>query len=294
MAVGSIKTLTIRADEDAPRVAETAGGAPAVERGRATHRRLGLGKPIPYGRALGPLLVVAVWAVASGTGALDPRILPAPWMVFKTAGDLIGDGRLQNSLAVSLQRAALGLAAGLVVGTVLAVVAGLSRVGEALVDGTMQIKRAIPTLGLIPLVILWLGIGEAFKIVVIAVGVSVIIYIQTYAALTGIETRYVELAEVQRLSRWRFIRYVVAPGALPGFFVGLRLSITASWLSLVILEQINATSGIGYLMWQAQNYAQTDIIVVGLVVYGLLGFFSDAAVRLVERRTLSWRRTLSS
>jgi sulfonate transport system permease protein len=294
MSVGSIKTLTIRTDEDAPRVAGTAGGAPAVERGRATHRRLGLGKPIPYGRALGPLLVVVVWAVASGTGALDPRILPAPWMIFKTAGDLIGDGRLQSSLAVSLQRAALGLAAGLVVGTVLAVVAGLSRVGEALVDGTMQIKRAIPTLGLIPLVILWLGIGEAFKIVVIAVGVSVIMYIQTYAALTGIETRYVELAEVQRLSRWRFIRYVVAPGALPGFFVGLRLSITASWLSLVILEQINATSGIGYLMWQAQNYAQTDIIVVGLVVYGLLGFFSDAAVRLVERRTLSWRRTLSS
>jgi sulfonate transport system permease protein len=104
----------------------------------------------------------------------------------------------------------------------------------------------------------------------------------------------VELAETVGLTRLRFIRKVVLPGALPGVFIGLRLAVTGSWLSLVVLEQINATSGIGYLMFQAQNYAQTDVIVVGLIVYGLFGFLSDAALRIVERRVLQWRRTLSS
>ncbi|GHH44573.1 hypothetical protein GCM10017774_44370 [Lentzea cavernae] len=192
-----------------------------------------------------------------------------------------------------MQRAALGFFFGATAGTLLAIASGLSRVGEALIDGTVQVKRAIPSLGLIPLLILWLGIGEEFKIVVIAVTIATIMYLQTYSALTSIDSRYVELAEAVGLKRSQYVRKVVFPGALPGFFLGLRLAVTASWLSLVVLEQINATSGIGYLMFQAQNYGQTDVIVVGLVVYGLFGFFSDALLRIIERRALAWRRTLS-
>lgn len=260
----------------------------------ARRRRLGTGPAIPYGRLLGPLVVVGLWWVAAASGVLDPRFLPAPWTVVTTAGDLIERGTLQDSLLISLQRAGLGFAVGAVAGIVLALIAGLNRIGEAVVDGWMQVQRSVPTLGLIPLMILWLGIGETFKVVIIAVVVAIIMYIQTYAGLTGIDSRYVELAETVRLGRWRFIRQVVLPGALPSVFVGLRLAITGSWLSLVVLEQINATSGIGYLMFQAQNYAQTEVIVVGLVVYGLFGFVSDALLRLLERRVLSWRRTLSS
>jgi sulfonate transport system permease protein len=177
---------------------------------------------------------------------------------------------------------------------VLAVVAGLNRIGEAVVDGWMQVQRSVPTLGLIPLVILWLGIGETFKVVIIAIVVSIVMYIQTYAGLTGIESRYVELAETVDLGRWQFVRLVVLPGALPSVFVGLRLAVTSAWITLVVLEQINATSGIGYLMFQAQNYAQTEVILVGLIVYGLFGFVSDGILRIVERRVLSWRRTLSN
>ncbi len=129
---------------------------------------------------------------------------------------------------------------------------------------------------------------------IIAIGVSIPIYINTHAALTGIDSRYVELAEVLRLPRRQFIRQVVVPGALPGFFVGLRLGGHRLLALLVVLEQINATSGIGYMMFQAQNYGQTDVIVVGLIVYGVFGFVSDALVRLLERRVLSWRRTLGS
>ncbi|MFF2202067.1 ABC transporter permease [Streptomyces sp. NPDC058145] len=271
-------------------VAPAAPELPQVRR----RRRLSPGRRLPAARLAGPLAVLALWAVASAAGALDPGAIPAPWTVLRTAGHLWTDGTLPTDVLTSLRRAAYGFAIGLTAGVLLALVAGLSRAGEALIDGTVQLNRAIPTLGLIPLFILWLGIGETFKIAIIAIVVYIPIYLNTHAALSGIDTRFVELAEVQGLSRLAFVRRVVIPGALPGFFVGLRLGVTGSWLGLVVLEQINATSGLGYLMFQAQNYGQSDVILVGLLIYGVFGLISDSVVRLVERRVLSWRRTLSS
>ncbi|MFJ6760836.1 ABC transporter permease [Streptomyces sp. NPDC091273] len=256
-------------------------------------RRLGPGRGVPFGRLLGPALLIAVWWAASAAGVLDPRILSGPGTVIATAGDLMADGRLQGNVLISLQRAGLGLLFGVVTGVAAAVLAGLSRTGEYLVDGPLQIKRAIPSLAMLPLLILWLGIGEQMKVTVIALGVAVNMYINTYASLTSIDSRHVELAEVLGLSRWRFLRKVVLPGSLPGFFVGLRLGVTSAWLGLIVVEQINATSGIGYMMFQAQQYAQSDVIIVGLVAYGIFGFSSDALVRAIERRALSWRRTLA-
>ncbi|KUL35227.1 ABC transporter permease [Actinoplanes awajinensis] len=264
---------------------------PAVRRAR---RRLGPGRPVPYGRLLGPALLLALWAAASASGLLDPRKLSAPWAVARTTADMISTGVLQEHVLTSLTRATAGFLIGITAGLALAVIAGISRIGEALIDGPMKIKLAIPTIGLIPLLILWLGIGELFKIVIIAVAVAVYMYIQVHAGLVGIDKRYVELAEVQGYRRSEFLRHVVLPGVLPQFFVGLRLSLTASWLVLITVEQINALSGVGYMMEQAQQYAQTDVILVGLAVYGIFGFLSDALVRVTERRVLSWRRTLAS
>ncbi|WP_327172832.1 ABC transporter permease [Streptomyces sp. NBC_00656] len=269
------------------------GAKPAPPAPRAARRRLGPGRAIPFGRLIGPVLVIALWWFASAIGYLDPRILSGPGTVLSTASDLISSGRLQDNVLISLQRAGLGLFFGVTAGVLLAVAAGLSRTGEYLLDGPLQIKRAIPSLAMLPLLILWLGIGEQMKVTVIALGVAVNMYINTYASLTGIDSRYVELAEGLDLSRAQFIRKVVVPGSLPGFFVGLRLGVTASWLGLIVVEQINATSGIGYMMFQAQQYAQSDVIIVGLVAYGIFGFASDAAVRAVERKVLSWRRTLA-
>ncbi|MEU3031866.1 ABC transporter permease [Streptomyces incarnatus] len=275
-----------------PAVAPATGSGelPPVRR----RRRLSPGRRLPAARLAGPLVVLAAWAIASAAGQLDPAAIPAPWTVLRTLGRLWTDGTLPTDVLTSLRRAAYGFTIGLVAGVLLALVSGLSRTGEALIDGTVQLNRAIPTLGLIPLFILWLGIGETFKIAIIAIVVYVPVYLNTHAALAGIDSRYVELAEVQGLSRLGFVRQVVIPGALPGFFVGLRLGVTGSWLGLVVLEQINATSGLGYLMFQAQNYGRTDTILVGLLIYGVFGLVSDSAVRLVERRVLSWRRTLSS
>ncbi|MFI8187489.1 ABC transporter permease [Streptomyces sp. NPDC085946] len=272
-----------------------APAAPAPEGRRVRRRRsLAPGRRLPAARFLGPVLLLALWAAASAAGALDPAAIPAPWTVVGTGAHLWTDGTLPDDVLTSLQRAASGFVLGLTGGIALALAAGLSRTGEALIDGTVNLNRAIPTLGLIPLFILWLGIGETFKIAIIAIVVYIPIYLNTHAALAGIDHRYVELAEVQGLSRPAFIRQIVVPGALPGFFVGLRLGVTGSWLGLVVLEQINATSGLGYMMFQAQNYGQTDVILVGLVVYGVFGLVSDSTVRFIERRVLSWRRTLSN
>ncbi|WP_251096803.1 ABC transporter permease [Streptomyces sp. Caat 7-52] len=270
--------------------ATAAGQLPRVRR----RRRLSPGRRLPAARLAGPLAVLTLWAAASAAGSLDPAAIPAPWTVLRTAGHLWTDGTLATDVLTSLERAGFGFAIGLTAGVLLALASGLSRTGEALIDGTVQLNRAIPTLGLIPLFILWLGIGETFKIAIIAIVVYIPLYLNTHAALSGIDSRFVELAEVQGLSRFTFIRQVVIPGALPGFFVGLRLGVTGSWLGLVVLEQINATSGLGYLMFQAQNYGQSDVILVGLLIYGVFGLVSDSVVRLIERRVLAWRRTLSN
>ncbi len=253
---------------------------------------LGPGKPLRYGTLLGPVLLLVYWTVLSATGWLDPRMLPSPWTALTTAAELIRDGRLQENLAISTWRAMAGLGLGVAIGATLAILSGLSLLGGYVIDGLVQIKRGIPTLALIPFMILWLGIGETMKVTLIATAVFFPVYINTHNALRAIDIRHVELAETVRLSRWQFLRHVVVPGSLPGFLTGLRFGVTSSWLALVVVEQLNATSGIGYMVMLARNYAQSDVMLVGLVVYALLGFGSDALVRQIERRALGWRRTL--
>lgn len=257
-------------------------------------RRLGLGAPLAWGWILGPFLLVLYWSVLSLTGWLDPRILPAPWTAVTTGIDLVGDGRLQDNLAISAWRAAQGLFFGTAVGVGLALLSGLSLLGGYVIDGLVQLKRGIPVLALIPFMILWFGVGEGMKVTVIAVTVFAPVYLQTHASLRAIDLKQVELAETLGLGRWDFIRHVVLPGALPGLLTGLRFGVTAAWIALVVVEQLNATSGIGYMITLARNYAQTDVMLVGLVVYALLGLSSDAVVRLIQQRALRWRRTLAS
>ena len=243
--------------------------------------------------SLGIIALLAIWIVGSATGLIDPQVLPAPWVAITTGLSLIENGRLTSNLLTSVQRAGIGLGLGIVTAVVLALISGLSRLGESLIDGPMNIKRAVPTLAFIPLAIVWLGIGEGMKITLIVFSVMVPIYINTHASLRGLDGRYQELARTLDLTKREFITQVALPGALPGFFTGLRLAVTSAWTSLVVVEQINATSGIGFLMNQARLYGQIDIIVVGLVVYAILGVGSDLLVRLAERRALTWRQTLS-
>jgi len=267
--------------------------APFVDK-RVVRRRLGPGRRIPFSLAIGPILLVGLWWLLSATGRLDPRTLSEPWVVLETARDLIETGRLQDALQTSAVRAFAGLGLGTAIGTVLALVSGLSRVGEALIDGPVQVKRAIPTLALLPLLTLWLGITEEFKIITIALAVLLPVYIHTHNGLRSIDGRYAELAETVDIRRHEFIRTVLLPGAMPGFLLGMRFAVTTALLALVVVEQINSTSGIGYMITLASHYGQTEVIVVGLVVYALLGLVADGTVRFIERKALAWRRTLGS
>lgn len=267
---------------------------PQRSQARARSGRLMPRKLPPGGILFGPVVLVVVWQIASMTDLLSPKILAAPSTAAITGFDMLRNGVLLDHLQASAARAYLGLGLGVACGLVCALAAGLTMIGEAAIDGLVQIKRAIPTLALIPLAILWLGIGDAMKVALIAVSVFIPVYINTHAGLRGIDLRYVELARSVGLGPVEFLRRVVIPGALPGFFTGLRLAVTMCWTALVVLEQINTTNGIGYLMSRARDYGQTDIMVVGLAVYAALGLISDLAVRLLERRALSYRRVLGS
>ena len=246
-----------------------------------------------YQRLLGPALVVVLWFVLTSAGWVPADALPSPGSVATTFSELAVGGYLEANILASLVRALNGLAAGVAGGVVLALLAGLTRPGDALFDGLVQIKRALPNLALIPLFIMWMGIGEAMKITVIALGVFVPVYINTHAALRDIDARFVELAQTIELSRRQFLRYIVFPACLPGFFTGLRLAATHAWTALVVVETINATSGIGFMISQARIYGQIEIVFAGLVMYGVLGFGTDALIRALQKKVLGWRQTIA-
>ncbi|MFC9496185.1 ABC transporter permease [Streptomyces sp. NPDC056982] len=244
-------------------------------------------------RTSGPVLLLILWQLLSGTGVLTADVLASPGTIARVAGDLFSDGSLPNAMGVSLQRVAIGLLFGVVVGTGLALVSGLFRVGEDLVDASVQMLRTVPFVGLIPLFIIWFGIGEAPKIAIITLGVSFPLYLNVYAGIRGVDAQLIEAGESLGLSRWGLVRHVVLPGALPGAMTGLRYSLGISWLALVFAEQINADAGIGFLMVQARDFLRTDVIVVCLIVYAFLGLLADFVVRTLERLLLQWRPTFT-
>jgi sulfonate transport system permease protein len=245
-----------------------------------------------YRRFLSPLVIVLLWQAASMAGLIAPRTLAAPTTIIATTWELLLSGELPHHLLVSLARVALGLAIGVSTGVALALVAGLSRRGEDIVDAPMQMLRTLPFLALVPLFILWFGIGETPKIALVALGSAFPVYLTLFSGIRGVDPKLAEAGRVFGLDRRGLVRHVILPGALPSGLVGLRYALGSAWLSLVIAEQINATAGIGFLINDARDFLRTDVIVVGLLVYALLGLGADALVRAFERRALAWRPNL--
>jgi sulfonate transport system permease protein len=248
-----------------------------------------LAVPRPLSRLLGVALVLVAWQVASSTGLLSPLVVGSPHAVASTAGELLRDGQLESAIGTSLQRVALGLVIGLTAGLLLALASSLTRIGEDLLDAPMQMLRTVPFVGLVPLLIVWLGVGELPKIVLIALGVTFPVYINLSAGIRNVDATLVEAGRSLGLSRLGLVAHVILPGTLPQALVGLRLGIGVSWLALVFAEQISAVDGLGYLMSTSQQLLQTDTIVVCLIVYALLGLLTDLVVRSLERWLLVWR-----
>jgi sulfonate transport system permease protein len=271
--------------------AEPRGGQVAS----STRTRRGSRRAVRIGRrALVPLLLLLLWQVAAWAGWIHPNTLASPIQVWNAFRQTWADGQLWPSIFVSVRRVAIGLAIGVSVGTFLGIVAGTSRAGEEIVDGPMQMLRSLPFLGLMPLLIVWLGIGEGVKIGLVVVGVIYPIYLNLHKGIRAVDPRFAELARACGVGRLGVIRRIILPGALPSFLVGLRFSLGIAWLSLVVSETVNADKGIGWLIEQGAEYLRTDVIVMGLVLYALLGLLMEGIVRLLEWRLLPWRREFVS
>jgi sulfonate transport system permease protein len=237
---------------------------------------------------LAPVVLVIIWEIAAKAGWVSPQVLPAPSKVLNTAIKLATTGSLLGDLRVSLLRAATGFALGGSVGFTLGVLVGFSRIAEAAIDRSVQMIRAIPFLALLPLVIVWLGVGEAEKIFLVALGVTFPIYINTTLGIRQVDPKLIELGRIQGLGPFELIRRIVLPGALPSILTGVRYALATAWLALVVAETIGAESGIGFLAMDAREFLRTDVIVLTIAIYAVIGVAADAIARLLERRLLAW------
>ncbi len=235
-----------------------------------------------------PVLIIIAWQAAASAGEIDSRVMPSPLAVLKAGKDLAASGQLWLHLKISFIRAMIGFAIGGGIGLALGLITGLSKRGELLLDSTVQMIRTIPPLALIPLVILWFGIDESAKLFLVAFGTLFPVYINTYHGIRSVDAGLVEMARSYGLKGWPLFRDVILPGALPSILVGVRFALGFAWILLIVAETISASTGIGYLATNAREFLQTDVVVLSILLYALLGKASDAVARVLERRWLRW------
>ncbi|QXJ19509.1 ABC transporter permease [Actinomadura graeca] len=236
-----------------------------------------------------PVLLLAAWWYGSASGRIPPDVLTGPGAVFGALRELAETGQLTDYLLASGRRAALGVLAGAGAGLLLGIAAGLSALGEELIDPTMQMKRAVPFLALVPLFISWFGVGETFKVVLIAVATAAPMYAYTYLGVRGVDREVVEAARGFGLRGARLAAAVIVPSALPSILMALRISLSVSLTGLIAAEQIGASEGIGYLVTLAQQYYRNDYMVLCILIYALIGLVIDLVIRGVERVAMPWR-----
>jgi sulfonate transport system permease protein len=235
-----------------------------------------------------PVALILLWQALASAGVVTARIMPAPLDVVRAAWTLTANGELPHHMWVSTQRALIGLALGGGIGFALGVLNGLVRLAEELTDSTLQMVRNVPHLAMIPLVILWFGIDEGSKLFLVALGVLFPIYYNTFHGIRTVDPGLVEMGRVMGLSRWGLIRHVLLPGALPSVLVGLRFALGIMWLTLIVAETIASSAGIGYMAMNAREFLITDVVVLAILVYALLGKLADSLARALERAALAW------
>ncbi|AVS74300.1 aliphatic sulfonate ABC transporter permease SsuC [Paracidovorax cattleyae] len=276
----AVRELQVSAATDTPEEPGTGLPAPVRQWAAAVGQRL-----LPW---LVPVALIAAWQVASAQGWLSSRVLPAPSDVLKAAWQLGESGELWTHVKVSAGRALAGLAIGGGLGLLLGLLTGSLRWAETLLDSTVQMVRNIPALALIPLVILWFGIDESAKVFLIAVSVFFPIYLNTFHGIRNVDPGLIEMGRTYGLSRWQLYREVILPGAMSSILVGLRFSLGLMWVILIVAETISAQAGIGYLTMNAREFLQTDVVLVGILLYALLGKLADVFARGLEHWWLRW------
>jgi sulfonate transport system permease protein len=235
-----------------------------------------------------PILLLIVWQWASSAGVLPSRFLPSPRAVVRSFIELSASGELWTHVRVSTLRALSGFVVGGGLGLLLGLLTGSLRWAETLLDTTIQMVRNIPPLALIPLVILWFGIDESAKLFLVSLGVFFPIYINTFHGIRSVDRGLLEMGRTYGLSGWSLYREIILPGALPSILVGVRFSLGLMWVILIVAETISARSGIGYMTMNAREFMQTDVMVVGILLYAILGKLADLLAKGLERYWLRW------
>lgn len=244
----------------------------------------------PAARIVGGLVVpaalLALWQLATATGAVPAYRLPPPASIVTAAVEMARTGELWLSIAISVQRVLLGFAAGAVVGLAAAALVGLTRAGDVLFSPTLAAIRAIPSLALVPLLLLWLGIGEDSKVTLIAIGAFFPVFTTVSAALRHVDPQLIEMGRSFGRRGWELFRTVQLPAVVPSLLAGLRLGLAQAWLFLVAAELLAASMGLGYILTISQSTGRVDRIILAIVLLALLGTASNAILTLVQRRLL--------
>lgn len=235
-----------------------------------------------------PLAVLLAWEGMADAGLISANVLPAPSAVAAAFWSLLRSGELLANIGVSSWRALAGFAIGGSIGFAFGLANGLSDLARDATDTTLQMIRNIPHLALIPLVILWFGIGEEAKLFLVALGVFFPIYVNTLLGIRTVDPQLVEMGRIYGMGPWALFRRVILPGALPSIFVGLRYGLGIMWLTLIVAETISASAGLGYMAMQAREFLMIDVVVLSILIYALLGKLADSLARLAEGWTLQW------
>lgn len=238
-----------------------------------------------------PLTIVIIWQVVSMLELLSPTLLPSPWSIARQFILLGSSGELFVHLGISLYRAALGFLLGSTAGLLIGLSTGLGKIVERTLDPSLQMLRAIPLLALIPLFILWFGVGEFSKILMISLGAFFPVFVNTFLGIRSVDQKLYEVSSILQYSKWQQLTQFIIPSALPNILLGIRLSLGVSWLVLVVAEMMATSAGIGYMIQDARAYSNTDIVFVGIIIFAIVGKSSDSIVRFLENKWLRWRDT---
>ncbi len=235
-----------------------------------------------------PILLLIVWQLLVQFGLLSTRILPAPIDVLSAGFRLSASGELFRNLGISSERAFLGFLIGGSIGFIFGLFNGLIPIAETLFDTSIQMLRNIPHLAMIPLVILWFGIGEEAKLFLVAIGVMFPMYLNTFHGIRTVDKGLIEMGKVYGLNSWSLFTQIILPSALPSILVGLRFSLGIMWLTLIVAETIASDTGIGYMAMNAREFMQTDVVVLSILLYAVLGKLADTAAKFLEEKWLQW------
>ena len=236
-----------------------------------------------------PIFILISWQLLSSLGILPAQLFSSPLLIFTSFIELVQSGELITHLQISLTRALLGFGLGGLLGLLVGIIVGMNKSSEEYLNPTIQMLRTIPLLVITPLFIMWFGFGELSKVLLIALGTFFPLYLQTFLGLRNVDQKLYEVAQILEFNRREKITKLMIPAALPNILLGIRLSLSAAWMCLVVAELLGADKGVGFMIQDARSFMQTDIVFVGIIIFALAGKISDSLVRFLENKLLKWQ-----